>query len=97
MPDRPTSFKAFADALPARHRGASHAVLAALTEGFVVTVPVLAERARGEANWWLVGAMRDGRTDVQVPAPASISTVGDEAWATALRQKACEPARIMAR
>ncbi|WP_323178740.1 DUF6086 family protein [Streptomyces sp. NBC_01381] len=42
----PLVFKAFVDALLAWHRRASHAVMAALSEGFVATVLVLAGEGR---------------------------------------------------
>ncbi|MGW9046114.1 DUF6086 family protein [Streptomyces lydicus] len=43
-PAAPTLFKAFVGALLAWHRRTSHAVMVALSEGFVATVLVLAER-----------------------------------------------------
>jgi hypothetical protein len=47
----PVMFKEFVDALLAWHRRRTHAVMAALSEGFVATVLVLAERAAIEVNW----------------------------------------------
>ncbi|MFE7779466.1 DUF6086 family protein [Streptomyces nigrescens] len=51
----PVPFKAFVDALLAWHRRTSHTVMAALAEGFVATVLVLAERAGIEVNWQPAG------------------------------------------
>ncbi|MFJ3900225.1 DUF6086 family protein [Streptomyces sp. NPDC090025] len=90
----PVAFKEFVDALIAWHRTTTHAVMNALSEGFVATVLVLAERAGVEVDWPTADSAEDGvRRDVQVPpAPA----VPDEAWATALRDTAHELARFMA-
>ncbi|MFJ8009160.1 DUF6086 family protein [Streptomyces fagopyri] len=48
FPISPGEFGSLADALLARHRGTSHAVMTALSEGFVsaVLVPPIAPRAR---------------------------------------------------
>ncbi|MCX5078603.1 DUF6086 family protein [Streptomyces sp. NBC_00513] len=87
----PIAFKEFVDALLAWHRRASHAVMAALSEGFVATVLVLAERAGIEVNWQPAG--NGGLKDVQVPA-ASVSSEG--AWAAALQCKSRDLGRFMA-
>lgn len=90
----PTGFKAFVDALLARHRSTRHAVMIALSEGFVATVLVLAERAGIEVAWKSSdGATGDELRDVQVPAPPAPD---QEAWAAALRQKSRELDRFMA-
>ncbi|MEU9502475.1 DUF6086 family protein [Streptomyces sp. NPDC048196] len=90
----PRAFKAFVDALLAWHRRMSHAVMAALSEGFVATVLVLAGRAGIEVNWHPAALAESGELkDVQVP-PAPHSSEG--AWAAALRQKSRELARFMA-
>ncbi|WP_416385394.1 DUF6086 family protein [Streptomyces sp. NRRL B-1677] len=54
-------FKALVDALLAWHRRTSHAVMAALSEGFVVTVLVLAERAGIQVEWQPAGFTEVGR------------------------------------
>ncbi|UKY53718.1 DUF6086 family protein [Streptomyces inhibens] len=90
----PSAFKAFVDALLAWHRRMSHAVMAALSEGFVATVLVLAERAGIEVNWHPADLAESGElNDVQVPT-ALDSPEG--AWAAALRQKSRELGRFMA-
>ncbi|MEU1201146.1 DUF6086 family protein [Streptomyces sp. NPDC005813] len=91
----PVTFQMFVAALLARHRRTSHGVLIALSEGFVATVLVLAERAHLEIGWKSVDlAMGNGRTDVQVPSPST--PVGDEAWAAALQDRSRELGRFMA-
>ncbi|PBC86909.1 MULTISPECIES: DUF6086 family protein [unclassified Streptomyces] len=61
----PTDFTAFVDALLARHRHTGHAVMIALSEGFVATVLVLAERAGIEVDWKAADrATGDGLRDV---------------------------------
>ncbi|MEU2792333.1 DUF6086 family protein [Streptomyces sp. NPDC007100] len=89
----PVAFKAFVDALLAWHRRTSHAVVAALSQGFVATVLVLAERAGIEVNWQPAGyAEGGGLRDVQVPAPPGSS---EGAWAATLQQKSRELDRFM--
>lgn len=89
----PTVFKMLVDALLTWHRNTSHAVMAALSEGFVATVLVLAKRAGIEVNWQPTGhAERGELKDVQVPmAPGSSEVV----WAAALQQKSHEVGRFM--
>ncbi|WP_405918142.1 DUF6086 family protein [Streptomyces sp. NBC_00728] len=90
----PHEFKAFVDALLAWHRGTSHAVMAALSEGFVATVLVLADRAGIEVNWQPARFADDGGlNDVQVPT-TPVSPEG--AWAAALQHKSRELGRFMA-
>ncbi|ARF53043.1 DUF6086 family protein [Streptomyces gilvosporeus] len=90
----PSVFTAFVDALLAWHRRVSHAVMAALSEGFVATVLVLAERAGIEVNWHPVDLAESGEPkDVHVPT-ALDSPEG--AWAAALRQRSRELGRFMA-
>lgn len=90
----PLVFKRFVDALLVWHRRTSHAVMAALSEGFVATVLVLAERADIEVNWLPAGSTEDGDLkDVQVPSAPVTSEV---AWATALEYKSRELGRFMA-
>ncbi|MFJ9643642.1 DUF6086 family protein [Streptomyces sp. NPDC101206] len=89
----PLVFKAFVDALLAWHRRTSHAVMAALSEGFVATVLVLAERAGIEVKWQPAGCAEVGDLkDVQVPTAPDSS---DGAWAAALQQKSRELGRCM--
>ncbi|WSY86735.1 DUF6086 family protein [Streptomyces sp. NBC_00876] len=87
-------FKAFVDALLAWHRRTGHAVMAALSEGFVATVLVLAERAVLDVTWQPTGFTEaGGLSDVQVPtAPDSCET----ARAAGLRRKSRELGRLMA-
>ncbi|MFJ9211699.1 DUF6086 family protein [Streptomyces sp. NPDC102264] len=90
----PAVFEAFVDALLARHRRTSHAVMTALSEGFVATVLVLAERAGIEVRWQAADDGEDGgREDVQVPAAPRPT---EEAWVAALRRKSRELGRFMA-
>ncbi|MEV8419996.1 DUF6086 family protein [Streptomyces niveus] len=90
----PLVFKEFVDALLAWRRRTSHEVMAALSEGFVAAVLVLAERAGIEVNWLPAGFTEDGGLkDVQAPA-APVSAEGT--WAAALQHKSRELARFMA-
>lgn len=47
----PAALGPFAEALVARHGLTGHAVIRALSEGFVATVLVLAERAGAQVRW----------------------------------------------
>ncbi|WP_330261031.1 DUF6086 family protein [Streptomyces sp. NBC_00539] len=89
----PFVFKTFVDALIAWPRRTSHAVMTALSEGFVATVLVLAERAGVEVNWLPTGSGEGGgHKDVQVPtAPIA----AEKAWTTALQDKSRELGRFM--
>ncbi|GHB68139.1 hypothetical protein GCM10010347_42830 [Streptomyces cirratus] len=90
----PIVFKEFVDALLAWHRRTGHAVMAALSEGFVATTLVLAERAGIEVDWQSGGFAEDGGLeDVQVPA-APVSS--EEARVAALQYKSRELGRFMA-
>ncbi|MFJ9815542.1 DUF6086 family protein [Streptomyces sp. NPDC101151] len=95
----PVAFEAFLDALLARHRRTSHAVLLALSEGFVATVLVLAERAGIEADWERLEEIPSGPlSDVQAGARTGMSTPADAGvWGTALRERAQELGRRMPR
>ena len=94
----PDAFEVFVDALLARHRGTSHAVMIALSEGFVATVLVLAERAGVDVNRERGGpTTHEGRRDVQVPAPPPLTASDEAARAGALRGRARELGRFMAR
>ncbi|RKE05019.1 DUF6086 family protein [Streptomyces sp. TLI_171] len=90
----PVVFEEFVDALLAWHRRTTHAVMAALSEGFVATVLVLAERAGIEVNWQPSGSAEGGcLKDLQVPA-APVSS--EAAWVAALQYKSRELGRFMA-
>ncbi|WP_432144723.1 DUF6086 family protein [Streptomyces sp. bgisy084] len=90
----PVVFKAFVDDLLTWHRRTSHAVMAALAEGFVATVLVLAGRAGIEVNWQSAGfAEVAGVKDVQVPTAPDPS---EREWAAAVQQKSRELGRFMA-
>jgi hypothetical protein len=68
--------------------------MAALSEGFVATVLVLADRAGIEVNWQPARFADDGGlNDVQVPT-TPVSPEG--AWAAALQHKSRELGRFMA-
>lgn len=95
----PAVLGVFANALLARHRQTQHAVVQALTEGFVLTVLALAERAGVEVHWQPPGpAPAAEPQDVQIPvtacAPAGEKrrTRGEE-----LRGKVQELGRSMVR
>lgn len=69
----PAVLGVFAEALVARHGRAGHAVIRALSEGFVATVLVLAERA--------------GVGDLRVPPlPGSYEALAEAALRTAARE-----------
>ncbi len=72
----PLAFKEFVDALLAWHRGTSHAVMVALSEGFVATVLVLAERAGIEVNWLPAGVVEDGGLKDDQVSAAPVSSEG---------------------
>ncbi|MFD9408102.1 DUF6086 family protein [Streptomyces sp. NPDC059989] len=93
----PATFETFVNALLARHRRTSHAIMLALSEGFVATVLVLAERAGITVDWAELGAAPNGPLeDVQVSAGAGMSTPADGgAWGSGLRERARELGRRM--
>ncbi|WP_369232625.1 DUF6086 family protein [Streptomyces sp. R21] len=89
------TFRTFANALLTWHRATTHGVMAALSEGFVATVLVLAERADIELDWPTSDPTTSReRKDVQVPAPPAPDA---DAWAAALRARVRELGRFMAR
>ncbi|GAA3116545.1 DUF6086 family protein [Streptomyces echinatus] len=94
----PAVFSVFVHALLARHRRTGHGVVLALSEGFVATVVALAGRAGTDIDWARLEAVPDGpRSDVHVSA-AGMSGPGDGGpWAAALRARAAELSRGMAR
>ena len=89
----PEVFDVFVNALLAWRGRSGHAVMAALSDGFIATLLVLAERA-GVATQWparVVGV--EGLRDVQVTAPAA--DTGE--WEHRVREQARQLARFMAR
>lgn len=95
----PAAFGVFAHALLARHRRTGHTVVLALSEGFVGTVVALAQRAGTDIDWGRLEAFPDGPlSDVQVSAAGVSAPPGDGgAWAAAVRARAAELSRGMAR
>ncbi|RPK87230.1 MULTISPECIES: DUF6086 family protein [Streptomyces] len=93
------TFEAFVNALVAEHRRTSHAIRLALSEGFVATVLVLAERAGIEVDRAQHGTAPEAPfEDVQVSAVTGVSVPAEGgAWAAGLREKAREPGRHMPR
>jgi hypothetical protein len=93
------TFETFVNALLAHHRRTSHAIVLALSDGFVATVLVLAERAGIEVDWAQLGAAQDGPLeDVQVSALTGMSAPGKGgSWAAGLRDKARDLGRRMPR
>ncbi|MFE5582667.1 DUF6086 family protein [Kitasatospora sp. NPDC056531] len=76
----------FVNALLTRHRSTHHAVMRTLTEGFVITMSVLAERAGVEVCWEAPRTvLGDGIRDAE------------RVRASRLREKADELAAFMAR
>lgn len=92
----PVAFGVFASALLAQHRHTWHAVIRALSEGFVVMVLALAERAAIEPDWADPGVAAQGERDVQVPAFPGLVDQGD-AQGRRLRERVREIDRAMAR
>ncbi|MFF4633915.1 DUF6086 family protein [Streptomyces griseorubiginosus] len=95
----PALFETFVNALLARHRGTSHAVLLALSEGFTATVLVLAERAGIRVDWAQSGAAPDGAVeDAQISAVTGMPALAEgRAWEAGLREKARELGQHMPR
>ena len=71
----PVDLKTFVDALLEQHLSTDHAVVIALSEGFVASMLVLAERA-GIQLTWPGGAATplDQNRDIQVPAASGTTT-----------------------
>lgn len=95
----PVAFGAFVQALLARHRRTSHTILLALSEGFVATVLVLAQRAGVEIDRARLEHSPDGPlSDIQVSPRTGLSTLAEGgAWSAALWARAAELNRAMAR
>lgn len=95
----PATFEIFVNALLAQYRRTSHAIMLALSEGFVATVLVLAQRAGIRVDWAELGSAPDGALhDVQISAVTGMSAPAEgHAWSAALRQKARELGQSMSR
>lgn len=87
-------FEAFVSALLAWRARTGHAVIQALSDGFIATCLVLAERAGAMPSWpeLAVGAA-DGSYDLQVQA--LVTPV--ESWQTRVREQAAALAGFMPR
>ncbi|WSR61184.1 DUF6086 family protein [Streptomyces sp. NBC_01198] len=95
----PAVFEVFVNALLAQHRGTSHAVVLALSEGVTATVLVLAERAGISGDWAQFGPAPDGVLEgAQVSAAAGMSAQAEgRIRAEGLREKARELGKQMPR
>lgn len=95
----PDAFGVFVHALLARHRRTGHNIVLALSAGCVGTVVALAQRAGTDIDRGRLEASPDGPlSDVQVPATGVPAPRGDGGpWAAAVRTRAAEPSRGMAR
>ncbi|WP_033355540.1 DUF6086 family protein [Kitasatospora aureofaciens] len=92
----PDSLAVFVGALLAWRDGSNHAVLEALSDGFIATMLVLAERAGAEVRWpGQPGPAQAGLHDVQV-APATTAGAG-AGWAVRVREQARQLDLAMAR
>lgn len=93
----PSALKTFVQALLEQHLRTSHAVMIALSEGFLAIVLVLAERAGIELTWPAGDpATYDNSKDVQVPSTAS-DTTSARTRPDRLRAESRELSRFMAR
>jgi hypothetical protein len=86
-------FETFVAALLAWRGRSAHAVMAALSDGFIATVLVLAERADVAVRWPAPVVGVEGLRDVQVTVPAA-DTGG---WERQVRERARQLAGVMAR
>jgi hypothetical protein len=95
----PAAFEVFVNALLVWHRRTQHAVMHALGDGFVVTVPALAERAGVDVRWDVPRvALGDGAQDVQVLVrPSAPTREAKDEWASRLRERVRDMAGFMAR
>ncbi|MDD9377007.1 DUF6086 family protein [Streptomyces sp. ZAF1911] len=82
----PAALGVFTAALLARHGHTGHAVIRALSEGFVATVLVLAERVGAPVAWPQPADSLEGARDVQVPLPGSYEASADAALRAAARE-----------
>ncbi|WP_449657538.1 DUF6086 family protein [Streptomyces gibsoniae] len=94
----PVALGTFVDTLVQQHVRTNHAVLIALSEGFIATMLVLARRAGIELTWPPDDAP-DPRTiaDIQVPSAAADSTTGARARWDRLRDTSRTLSTRMAR
>ncbi|MFC1407516.1 MULTISPECIES: DUF6086 family protein [Streptacidiphilus] len=93
----PATLKLFVEALLERHRRTGHAVVIALSEGFLATVIVLAERADIKLTWPADDqATYDTSRDLQVPGEAS-NSISACVRLEQLRDASRELSRFMAR
>ncbi|MFE3646120.1 DUF6086 family protein [Streptomyces sp. NPDC059169] len=91
----PDSLASFVGALLAWRDGSNHAVLEGLSDGFIATMLVLAERAGAEVRWpGKPGSAQVGLHDVQVAPAKAGSGVG---WAVRVREQARQLDLAMAR
>ncbi|MET9570676.1 DUF6086 family protein [Streptomyces virginiae] len=95
----PAVFEVFVNALLARHRRTSHAVMLALSEGFTATVVVLAERAGIRVDWGQHGATPETPFEnVQASGVTGLSAPAEGgAWGAGMRARAWELGRRMPR
>ncbi|GAA2646036.1 DUF6086 family protein [Streptomyces vastus] len=95
----PITFETFVNTLLAQHRRTTHAIVLALSEGFIATVLVLAERAGIKVDWARLGTTPDGPLeDVQVSVLTGMSAPAEAgAWGSGLREKARQLGRRMPR
>jgi hypothetical protein len=95
----PATFETFVNALLARHRRTSHAIILALSEDFIAIVLVLAERAGIGVDWVQLGATPEAPLeDVQASAVTGLSAPAEGGdWGAGLREKARQLGRRMPR
>lgn len=94
----PAALETFVNALVSQYFRTSHGILIALSEGFIATMLVLAERAGVEVGWPTDGdAPQDNRKDVQVPTDASDGAAGGHVRLGRLRVLSHELSRSMVR
>ncbi|MFJ8495984.1 DUF6086 family protein [Streptomyces sp. NPDC094038] len=88
---------AFVGALLAWRNSSNHAVLAALSDGFIATMLVLVERAGAEVPWPAPhGSARASLHDVQVKVPPATADSG-AGWTVRVREQARQLDLAMAR
>lgn len=84
----PAALGAFAEALIVRHGYTGHSVIRALSQGFIATVLVLAERAGAQVHWPQPPGSLEGRRDVQVPLLPSDEAAAESELRAAARELA---------
>lgn len=70
----PVALKTFVQALLEQHLRTSHAIMIALSEGFVATMLVLTERAGIDLTWPADNPATYDNKNIQVPSSASDTT-----------------------